>query len=136
MGYLIAPFVAWLVAGSTKFLVNTVRSRRLAWEQIGYGGFPSTHTTIVTTTAGLVGLREGWDTPMFAVAVTLAFIVVLDATSLRRQIGYHAEAINRLTELDAERRVLRERMGHRRSEVLAGVGLGVLTALLLDLLAG
>ncbi|MDP9348606.1 MAG: divergent PAP2 family protein [Gemmatimonadota bacterium] len=79
---MVAPLVGWLMAGSLKFVINSVRSRRLAWDLIGYGGMPSTHTAIVTTTAFLVGLKEGWTTPVFSIAATVAFIVVIDALSL------------------------------------------------------
>jgi acid phosphatase family membrane protein YuiD len=129
--YLVAPFVGWLVAGSLKFAINSLRSRGPAWKQIGYGGFPSTHSTIVTTTAALVGFREGFDTPAFAIAATLAFIVMLDAATLRRQIGGHARALNSLLERDPRDVLFRERMGHGWPEVLAGAALGVVCAFVL-----
>lgn len=133
--YVVCPFFAWLCAGSLKFAVNTLRSRSLAWQQIGYGGFPSTHTSIVTATAALVALREGWNTPAFAVAVTLAFIVVLDASSLRRQVGNHATALNRLLrDGNSAQGALRERMGHTKVEVAGGITTGFVCALLLHTL--
>ncbi|HEX7049745.1 MAG TPA: divergent PAP2 family protein, partial [Longimicrobiales bacterium] len=94
--YIIAPFFGWLVAGGLKFVINSLRKRAPAWDQIGYGGMPSTHSAIVGTTAALIGLREGWSTPVFSIAATVAFIVVLDAATLRRQVGAHARAINSL----------------------------------------
>lgn len=131
IAYLIAPFFGWLVAGSLKFLINSAKHRQLAWKQIGYGGFPSTHTTIVSTTAALVGMREGWNSPFFAIAATLAFIVMLDAASLRRQIGKHAAALNYLLQDNSSQLPLRESMGHRRIEILAGVAVGFVCALML-----
>jgi acid phosphatase family membrane protein YuiD len=131
IAYVIAPFVAWVAAGSLKFLINTLRAGRLAWKQIGYGGLPSTHTSVVSATAFLVGLKDGWDTPAFGVALTLAFIVVLDAVSLRRRLGEHAAALNRLHEGEKGWRPLRERLGHRPVEVAAGVATGLGCAALL-----
>ena len=46
--------------------------------------------------ATLIALREGMGHPAFGVAVTLAFIVVIDANSLRQHVGRQAAAINRL----------------------------------------
>jgi acid phosphatase family membrane protein YuiD len=123
--YLITPFVAWFVAGVSKFAINTLKAKELAFKQVGYGGLPSNHSTIVTSMAALIGFREGIDTPAFGVAVTLAFIVMLDANSLRRQVGKQAAAINRLNQ-NEEQPELRERMGHTRTEIIAGILLGTL----------
>jgi len=60
--------------------------------------------------------------------VTLAFIVILDANSLRMQIGKQAAAINRLAGPVTNGTPLRERMGHTRIEVAAGVIVGIVVA--------
>lgn len=127
IAYVAAPFAGWLAAGGIKFVVNSVRSGRWAFDLIGYGGMPSTHTAIVSTPAVLIGLREGWNTPAFSVAAALVFVVALDATSLRRQIGHHAARLNVLLRDTESYTPLRERMGHAGREVIAGlaVGLGV-----------
>lgn len=131
LAYVIAPAIGWLVAGSVKFLINSLRQKQLAFSQIGYGGIPSTHSSIVSTTAMLVGLREGFNTPVFAIAMTIALIVILDAASLRRHIGYQAAAINHLLKDEQNWQPLRERVGHRRIEIIAGVMTGFLCALAL-----
>ncbi len=64
-GYAIAPFVAWLVAGSTKFVINSLKARQLAFGQIGYGGLPSNHSAIVSSAAAMVAIREGISHPAF-----------------------------------------------------------------------
>jgi len=130
--YAATPFLAWLIAGSTKFVINSIRAGRPAFGLIGYGGLPSNHSAIVSSIAALIGFREGIDQPAFGVALALAFIVILDASSLRRQVGRQAQAINRLMEqqnadLSAP---LRERMGHTRLEIAAGIVTGIATAAL------
>ena len=132
--YAITPFLAWLLAGVCKFLVNSLKARRLAFGLIGYGGFPSNHSAIVTSMAALIAFKEGINHPAFGVAVTLAFIVVLDANSLRKQVGRHAEAINKLSIGHEGHSVLRERMGHTRFEIAAGMCVGVAVALAVNLL--
>lgn len=123
LSYVITPFVAWLLAGSSKFAINSLRARRLAFDLIGYGGMPSNHSAIVGSMTVLIALREGIAHPAFGAALALAFIVLLDASSLRRQVGLHAQAINVLS-ASAGRGVLRERMGHSRSEIAAGLVVG------------
>ena len=127
--YALTPLLAWLVAGILKFTVNSIKARQLAFGLIGYGGLPSNHSAIVSSMATLIALKEGIGHPAFGVAITLAFIVMLDANSLRRQIGKHAEAINTLTASGKNRRPLRERMGHTRIEIAAGILVGFAVAL-------
>lgn len=130
MSYVITPFAAWFVAGVLKFLVNSIRAKQLAFGLIGYGGLPSNHSAIVSSTAALIALKEGISHPAFGVALALAFIVMLDANSLRRQIGKHASVINRLVS-GSSHELLRERIGHTRIEIGAGilVGVGVAVAI-------
>jgi len=131
--YLITPFVAWFIAGSLKFLINSLVSKTAATHLIGYGGLPSNHSAIVSSMAALIGLREGIAHPAFGVAVTLTFIVLLDASSLRRQIGKQAATLNQLVKRqDPSTPQLRERIGHSAVEIGAGVTVGVLVALVVN----
>jgi hypothetical protein len=95
VAYVITPFTGWFIAGSLKFAINCLRSGRLVWDQIGLGGLPSNHTAVVSSTAVLIGLRDGVNTALFAIALTLAIIVILDALHLRREVGAHAAPLAR-----------------------------------------
>jgi acid phosphatase family membrane protein YuiD len=129
--YVLTPFLAWLVAGILKFLINSLKARRFALDLIGYGGLPSNHAAIVSSIAMLIALKEGVNTPSFGVAIALIFIVILDASSLRKQVGKHAAAINQLNALTTgSPSILRERMGHTRIEIFAGVITGSAVAYL------
>lgn len=128
--YLITPFIAWLTAGSLKFLINSVRAGKLAYGLIGYGGLPSNHAAIVSSMTALIGLKEGLQHPAFGVAITLTFIVLLDANSLRKQIGLQAKSINSLIQQNtfSDSPLLRERIGHTKIELVAGLVIGTLVA--------
>jgi acid phosphatase family membrane protein YuiD len=128
LSYALTPFLAWLVAGVLKFIINSIKARQLAFGLIGYGGMPSNHSAIVSSVAALVAFKEGVDHPAFGVALALAFVVMLDANSLRRQVGKHAEAINRLNVNTPDSLPLRERMGHTRWEIGAGIAVGIAVA--------
>lgn len=129
--YALAPLLAWLVAGSLKFALNSLRAGKPAFGAIGLGSFPSNHSTIVSTMASLVGWREGFDSAAFGIALTLTVIVVIDALDLRRRIGQQAAAINRITPSG-----LRERTGHTPFEVAGGLLLGSLLGYVLATAAG
>ena len=130
--YALTPFLAWLVAGVSKFAINSFKAKKLAFGLIGYGGFPSNHSAIVSSMAALLALKDGMGTPAFGVAVTLAFVVMLDANSLRQQVGKHATAINKLAADTADHQALRERIGHTRWEIAAGIAVGIAVAAMVN----
>lgn len=124
--YLVTPFLTWIVVGPIKFLINSARKRRWAFDLVGNGGFPSNHSSVVVSMATLIALREGISHPAFGVAVTLAFIVMIDANSLRQHVGRQAAAINRLAVGKDPLPALRERMGHTLVEIAGGIVTGTL----------
>lgn len=124
--YLVTPVLTWMMVGPIKFLITSARQRRWAFNLVGNGGFPSNHSAVVTSMATLIALREGMGHPAFGVAVTLAFIVMIDANSLRQHVGRQAAAINRLAVGKDPLPALRERMGHTLVEIAGGIVTGTL----------
>jgi acid phosphatase family membrane protein YuiD len=82
--------------------------------------------------ATLIAFKEGLNHPAFGVALTLAFIVVLDAASLRKQVGRQAAALNRVSKAVNLSSDLRERVGHTLVEIIAGIAVGVAVALVIS----
>lgn len=134
LAYAIVCPLAYLLAGATKFGINSFRAGAPAFGQIGLGGFPSTHTSIVSSAAWLIAIRAGLDTPAFAVALGITMVVVIDAMDLRNKLA----RVNRILKAEfpdsADARLLRDRTGHTAAEVLGGVGVGALSALTAHLL--
>jgi uncharacterized protein len=126
--YALTPFLTWVVAGILKFMINSIKANRLAFGLIGLGGLPSNHSAIVSSMAALIAFKEGINNPVFGMAITLAFIVMLDANSLRRQVGKQAVALNKLTAVSEDHQPLRERMGHSPIEIGAGILVGIAVA--------
>ncbi|NMA69324.1 MAG: divergent PAP2 family protein [Desulfitobacterium sp.] len=134
---LIGAVLAWLIAQTLKVLINLALHRTL---DIGFlfssGGFPSSHSATVSALAIGVGKTSGWDSPLFAIAVVLAMVVMYDAAGVRRAAGKQAEVINQiveglyhqLTHLSQER--LKELIGHNPIEVGAGMILGIIVGFL------
>lgn len=134
LAYLLTPLLTWVVVGPIKFLINSARQRRWAFNLVGNGGFPSNHSSVVTSMATLIALREGMGHPAFGVAVTLCFIVMIDANSLRQHVGRQAAAINRLARTDPDHKWLRERMGHTLVEIAGGICTGIAMGFLVNAL--
>lgn len=126
--YAITPIIAWLVAGTVKFIVNYIRFRSEAANLIGNGGFPSNHTTVISSIVFLIGLSEGVATPIFGLGVAVFMITIIDAMGIRRAVGKHATMINQYVVPEPSATLLRERQGHTPFEVLGGLVLGFLLA--------
>ena len=97
------------------------------------GGMPSSHSALVTGTAAGVGLQLGFNDPVFAMASTIAFIVMYDASGIRRSAGLTAAKVNQISknnfnELSSDN-TLKESLGHTKIEVLVGSILGPIVAL-------
>ena len=131
---LIAGFTSWALAQLIKVPWNFFSTRRWDWVLLlRAGGMPSSHSALVASVAHAAGLFVGFASPIFALALTMAVIVIYDATGIRRQAGKHAEYINRfirdrLKGVDSKEHQLREMLGHTPLEALAGTLLGIAVA--------
>ena len=131
---LIAGFISWGLAQLIKVPWNYFSSGKWDWVLLlRAGGMPSSHSALVASVAHASGLFVGFDSPLFALALTLAIIVIYDATGIRRQAGMHAEYINRIIRerlkgVDSKDHQLREMLGHTPIEALTGTILGVAVA--------
>ena len=132
---LVTALFAWLTAQIMKILVMILLTKRFDIKMlITAGGMPSSHSAMVTSIATAIGKIEGWHSPVTALAVVLALIVMYDAAGVRRSAGRHAEIINIIiSELFQQKRIikedkLKELIGHTPIEVLVGGLWGILIA--------
>jgi uncharacterized protein len=135
---LLAAITAWAIAQGLKMVLFAILERRINWRRlIDTGGLPSAHSAFVTGLATAVGVVDGLQSSTFAMAAVFALIVMYDAMSLRREAGKHADILNELLLLSTiqeafkEREALKELLGHTPVEVVAGAGLGIITALMM-----
>jgi acid phosphatase family membrane protein YuiD len=131
---LIAGLIAWGIAQLVKVPLNYQLTRRWDWVLLlRAGGMPSSHSALVAAVAHAIGLFVGFDTPLFALALVIAIIVIYDATGIRRQAGMQAEVLNTMIRDLArghplKQAELREVLGHTPLEALAGTLLGIIVA--------
>lgn len=131
---LIACLIAWALAQSLKLPIEYVQTKRWNWSLLlRAGGMPSSHSALVSAAAHAIGLTEGFDSPIFALAVAIAMVVIYDATGIRRQAGRHAEIINAMVKDLVEghplrQEQLREVLGHSPFEAFVGLVMGILIA--------
>jgi len=137
---LICCVVGWLVSSLLKIPVYYFVHHKVNFARaFGTGGMPSSHAATMTATTLAIGLFSGFDHPAFAIAVAISMIVIYDAAGVRREAGYHAEALNKLVDewfaisktplVDQKR--MKEMLGHTPIEVVGGVLTGLATTLVL-----
>ena len=133
---LVAGLVAWGIGQTIKVPIEYWHTRAWNWALLfSAGGMPSTHSSLMSAVTLSIGLFEGFNTPLFALAFALSMIVMYDATGIRRQAGMHAQKINLLiNELFSGQPIseeqLKEVLGHSPLQVLMGTILGTTTALI------
>ncbi|BCJ86515.1 divergent PAP2 family protein [Effusibacillus dendaii] len=146
---LVAALLATFLAQAVKVPIYFLTDKKWNWRLIfNTGGMPSSHSASVSCLAVSLGLTEGFDSPFFAIAVTLGLIVMYDAMGIRRHAGETAMALNKL-EADFDRHLeeqykgramlfyrrrtkqLKEMLGHQPIEVIVGSLLGCLLAIFL-----
>ena len=94
---LMVSFSAWLIAQLIKIIVNAIINKTFSLERLfGDGGMPSGHSATVTAAALMIGLHQGFASPLFGLAFIVAIIVMHDACGVRYETGKHANSINNI----------------------------------------
>ncbi|MBC5638203.1 divergent PAP2 family protein [Ornithinibacillus sp. BX22] len=112
------------------------------------GGMPSSHSAAVTSLSTAIGIIEGFDSTLFAVAAVFSVITMYDASGVRRHAGKHATLLNQLVKdfqvlvegaknwenkgTYEKREDLKELLGHKPIEVFFGAITGIFVALILN----
>ena len=129
------PVFYWLVHREWKW--NLVKDS---------GGFPSSHSAMVSALALSVGIRESFNSTIFAVTMALACIVIYDAANVRYYSGQNIKITQQLikdiqkqTDVKFEDPIYHTRvkqvLGHRWIECIGGILIGLIIALLFTLIS-
>ena len=134
---IILSLLSIIIAQGLKLIISGIKSRKIdPTLLITTGNMPSSHSAAVTTLLTAIGLYDGFGYP-FAIALVLALVVVHDSFGIRHQAGKHAillnemkHRLNMVENYQFEEKKLKESLGHKPLEVLVGVILGVVVALI------
>lgn len=131
------PIVVGLGVQMLKFVLFTMKHGWKPEYMFTHGHMPSAHTAFAISLATSVGYYDGPNSGAFAVAFALAFILIDDAARIRMYMGDQGRYLNMLVdqlkgEIDESKfPPLKERVGHRVSEVIVGGIVGFLATLAL-----
>ncbi len=135
---LIAAIVANLVAQGLKPFYSFLTTRK--WDPLlmfSSGGFPSSHSSMVSAVTLIIGLEEGFDSSIFTVAFIVMLIIIYDAANVRYYAGKNIQITQQLIqdiqELTQTRlsdpiysSKVKQVLGHRWIEVFGGIAHGLI----------
>ncbi len=134
--YIYIPFLLWFGIQLFKLIYDLCTTKKFNFKRImGAGGMPSSHSAVVAGLATLIGKYEGVGTPIFAVSLIVAFVVMYDACGVRRAAGKQAALLNKLIEtpgltgMQVSERLV-EVLGHTPVQVFVGALIGVVVGLI------
>lgn len=129
----VANQVAQLLKPILKYIMTHEWDPTLIFES---GGFPSSHTALVSALVISVGLHDNFDSTIFAVVLSFSLIVIYDAANVRFYAGRNIQITQQLikdvqaltqTKLDDPIYLLKVKdvLGHKWTEVVGGIVVGL-----------
>ena len=134
--FLITGVAAWFIAQVAKTIIYAIINKKWVWERIvGDGGMPSGHSATVSSLAVFTALNYGTASFQFAVCFILSVIVGHDAMGVRQETGKQAVMLNEIIQIleskDLPEVKLKEFVGHTPVQVIAGILIGAINAVIL-----
>lgn len=134
--YIIIPILVWFFIQLFKLIYDLVVTKKFNFKRIlQAGGMPSSHSGVVVSLTTMIGKDLGVNSPIFAVSVIFALVVMYDAAGVRRAAGKQAKLLNKIVETPGLTGVqvqekLVEVLGHSPKEVLIGALIGIIVGLI------
>ncbi|MBI2996428.1 MAG: divergent PAP2 family protein [Candidatus Melainabacteria bacterium] len=138
---ILSAITANFIAQLYKFVVYIFINKQVNFKRLFQtGGMPSSHSAFMMGMAISTGLCTGFNSAFFAIALTIALLVMYDAAGLRRAVGRQAFILNQIVaEIFSEHphlstQKVRELLGHTPIEVFIGAILGATVAMWVHLI--
>lgn len=134
--YLIVPFITWFCIQTFKVIWDLVTTKKWNFKRIvGAGGMPSSHAATTVVIATMIGKDLGTTSPVFALALIVALVVMYDACGVRRETGKQAKILNEIVNTPGLSKVqvnekLVELVGHTPIQVIVGALIGIVVGLI------
>ena len=92
--YIYVPILLWIGIQTFKLVYDLVTTKKFNFKRIlGAGGMPSSHSAVVTSITTLIGKYQGVGSPIFALSLIVALVVMYDACGVRRAAGKQARLL-------------------------------------------
>jgi len=131
--YFLTFILAWVSSTLLKASLHAWKHKTRFNLMAGFqnGGMPSGHTTVVVSLATALLLRTGLS-DLFFMAAIFSSIIINDAFRLRNNIGLQGDKLNVLLK-EFNEKTIKVVYGHSFTQVVGGAILGILCAVVLNL---
>jgi len=136
---ILIALTVWIINQIIKVVLFYITEKKVdLGRMFGAGGMPSTHSALSISVAVSIGYKEGWESTVFALALTIAIIVMADAAGVRRATGEQAKVLNKIIieffeEIKIRDERLKEFIGHTPFEVIVGAIIGFTIATIMSI---
>ena len=145
--YAIVAFVTgFLVAQMSKFIIGRVSKNKrelknfkeVVQDLVRSGGMPSGHSASFVALTTFLGLGEGFDSAIFALAVGITIIIIYDAVNVRYAVGEHGKLLNEIAKSDGNAKTKPQKLveGHTVLEIIVGGLVGALIGVAVFMIFG
>ncbi len=141
---LLSYICSLFIAQGVKPLIMLFKTKKFSLKYaFSSGGYPSAHSAGVTSLALSIGIKEGFNSSLFAISFVLAVIVIYDAFNVRWYAGRNIKLTRQLV-IDLKDKIdlndpiynekLKDVLGHTKLEIITGILLGIIVALVVYLI--
>ena len=135
--FFLTAMVGWFTSQTMKIFTHAIIYKE--WKPsrfFGDGGIPSSHAATVTSLAIFSGIKCGFASFEFAIAIILTMVICRDAVGVRLETGKQAVILNEIKHLFNNEKIdeikLKEFVGHTPVQVVAGVLWGSTVAIIMS----
>lgn len=138
IGGLIAFVLGWFFAQSGKLIGDLIKKKgKLSFAEVvdcftRSGGMPSGHTASFTGLTVFFGIKDGFTSGLFVLALATTIIVVYDAVNVRFAVGEQGKLLNIIAESDRNKRTHSMKVveGHTVPQAIVGGLIGITVGIL------
>lgn len=130
-GGIIAFAIAWAISQLGKLLAGVVRNKGKLTSNVlketlmKSGGMPSGHTASFSALTVFLGLKLGWSSDIFVLALCMLIVIVYDAINVRWAVGEQGKILNEVAKGSGSK-LLKIVEGHTLPQVIVGGILGIM----------
>ena len=127
---LLSAVTSWFMVQLAKIIFGLIRygmkdKIRIPWRIIWAGGMPSAHSALVSSTTLVIYLSSGGQSILFGFSLIVACIVIYDRGRMYAIYRQFQERYPRLKHEVEKDPVLKDLVGHKLSEILVGIIIGL-----------
>jgi acid phosphatase family membrane protein YuiD len=135
-----AAVVSWFITQFVKVIFGFIKyglqdRSRMIWRIIWAGGMPSTHSAVISSTAITILLATGAESAIFGLSAVMSIIVIYDRSRMYFIYSTFQKKYPDFKGKIQKDPLLRDLVGHRISEIITGVFIGMGVGIIMSILS-